>query len=139
MQGQLIQSLTNGELAMITRRLILAAIICSLAGNYTFSQGKNVTVIGEVIDIVSYMTSGTRADSPQGKEILEASAKGGNPLGILEAKTGKVYVVTMKQANTSATETLLQYVGMKIAAKGDVYKKGSCLVLVMQVIGKSIK
>ena len=103
------------------------------------AQTKNVTIIGEVIDVVSYMTSGTKADSPEGVEILRASAAGGNPLGILEAESGKVYLVTMKQANTSAKETLLQYVGQRIAAKGDVYKKGGSSILVMTVIGKSIK
>jgi len=116
--------------------IIVSACIFSFT---SFGQTKNATIIGEVIDLVSYMTSGAKADSPEGLEILKASAAGGNPLGILEAKTGKIYLVTMKQASTSAKETLLQYVGMRVAAKGDVYKKGGSSVLVMTVIGKSIK
>jgi hypothetical protein len=102
-------------------------------------QKKNATVVGEVVDIVSYITSGTKPTSPEGKEILDASARGGNPLGILEAGTGKLYVVTMKQPNTSATSALLPFVGIKVAASGDVYQKGECSVLVMTVVGKSIK
>jgi len=116
--------------------VIVSAGILTLTGS---AQTKNATIIGEVIDVVSYMTSGAKADSPEGLEILKASANGGNPLGILEAKTGKIYLVTMKQANTSAKETLLQYVGQKVAAKGNVYKKGGSSVLVMTVIGKSIR
>ncbi len=116
--------------------VIVSAVILTLTGS---AQTRNATIIGEVIDVVSYMTSGAKADSPEGLEILKASANGGNPLGILEAKTGKIYLVTMKQANTSAKETLLQYVGQKVAAKGNVYKKGGSSVLVMTVIGKSIR
>ncbi|HEX9655441.1 MAG TPA: hypothetical protein VGB89_00845 [Bacteroidota bacterium] len=117
-------------------------LIIVSAGIFTLTssaQTKNATIIGEVIDVVSYMTSGAKANSPDGMEILRASAAGGNPLGILEAKTGKIYLVTMRQANTPAKETLLQYLGQRIAAKGDVYKKGGSSVLVLTVIGKSIK
>ncbi len=108
-------------------------------GGSLCAQTKNATVTGEVVDIVSYMTAGTTASSPGGKEMIEASARGGNPLGILESGTGKLYVVTMKQANTGANETLLPWVGMKVAAKGDIYTKNSSQVLVLSVIGKSIK
>jgi len=98
-----------------------------------------VTVIGEVVDLVSYATSGVTAKTSEGKEIMMASIQGGNPLGILERGSGDVYVVTMKQASTSANATLQQYIGMDIAAKGDVYRKGGQQLLVLSVIGKSIK
>jgi hypothetical protein len=100
---------------------------------------KGATVIGSVVDIVSYATAGVVPDSPAGKEITEASAKGGNPLGILEQGTGSVYIVTMKQAGKSANDALLPFLGMKITAKGDVYRKGDQQLLVMTVIGKSME
>jgi hypothetical protein len=103
------------------------------------SEEKNVTVVGDVIDIVGYTTSGVVPTSASGKEIIEASAKGGNPLGILERTSGQVYLVTMKQANTPATNALLPFVGVTIAAKGDVYRKGDQQLLVMHTVGKSIK
>jgi len=103
------------------------------------SKEKGATVIGEVVDLVSYATSGVTAKTAEGKEIMMASIQGGNPLGILERGTGDVYVVTMKQASTSANATLQQYIGMNIAAKGDIYRKGGQQLLVMSVIGKSIK
>lgn len=99
---------------------------------------KGVTIMGEVIDLVSYATSGTLGSTPNGKEIITANAKGGNPLGILEKGTGEVYIVTMKQANTPANTTLLPFVGLQITAKGDVYRKGGQRLLVMTTIGKSI-
>ncbi|MFN0159473.1 MAG: hypothetical protein ACKVRP_15535 [Bacteroidota bacterium] len=120
-------------------RMIMLCGLLLLTSTMLSAQTKNATVFGEVVDIASYMTSGTRASSPEGKEMIEASARGGNPLGILEENTGKIYLVTMKQAGLGANTSLLPWVGMKVAAKGDVYKKGSCQVLVLNVIGKSIK
>lgn len=119
--------------------LVLIGVCVILSTSMCYSQKKSTTVIGEVVDVVSYMTSGTKANTPEGKEILNSSVKGGNPLGILEAKTGKLYLVTMKQANTGANQALLPYVGMRVAASGEVFKRGSCQLLVMTVIGKSIK
>lgn len=114
--------------------VVIALVMSSMLG---LAQQKNVTVTGQVVDVVAYLTSGTTANTPQGKEITLASANGGNPLGILDEKSGKVYIVTMKQANTGSTETLLLWVGMKIQAKGDVYKKGGWEVMVLNVIGKA--
>jgi len=100
------------------------------------SVERNVTIIGDIVDIVGYATSGVVPNSPAGREITEASAKGGNPLGILEQSTGQVYIVTMKQANTSANGALLPFIGTKVAAKGDVYRKGQQRLLILTVVGK---
>jgi hypothetical protein len=103
------------------------------------SVQKNMTVTGEVVDIVHYAASGTRADTPEGREVIESGAKRGNPLGILETGTGDVYLVTMKQASTPANPTLLPFLGMKVTAKGDVYRKGGQQLMVLSVVGKSIR
>ncbi len=115
--------------------LVCAAVLFS--ATRAISQEKTIT--GQVVDIVSYMTTGATADTPAGNEILMASAKGGNPLGIRESASGKVYIVSMKQADRSANETLLQFAGMKVTVKGRVFSRGSCSVMVVSTIGKSIK
>jgi hypothetical protein len=118
----------------MTSRLFLAFILCVAAGRAWAAD--DVTIKGEVVDLVSYMVSGTRADSPQGIEIVKASAGGGNPLGILEDGTGKLYVVTLKQANTGANATLSPWIGTKITAKGQLYTKGATRVLILTTVGK---
>jgi hypothetical protein len=123
----------------MTKRMVMTLLGLLVAVSMADAQKKETTIIGEVVDIVSYITKGMKPNTPDGKEILDASVKGGNPLGLLETKTGKLYVVTMKQANTSATATLLPFTGIKVAASGKVYKRGSCQLLIMSVIGKSIK
>ncbi len=123
----------------MNRRLLVACSLffCLLAIG-TASAADDVTVKGEVIDLVSFMVSGVKADSPQGLEIVKASAAAGNPLGILEEGTGRVYVVTMKQANTGANQTLISWIGTRITAKGQVYTKGGTRVLVLMTIGKAM-
>ena len=103
------------------------------------AQTGEVTISGEIVDLVSYMASGVKADSPGNMEIVQASAKGGNPLGVLEDGSGRLYVVTMKQANTGPNQSLLPWVGSRIVAKGKVYSKGSTSVLVLTTIGKAAK
>lgn len=120
-----------------TTKYFATVVLLFVWGLTALGQQENVTVVGQVVDVVGYMTAGTKSDTPQGKEATLASANGGNPLGLLDEKTGKVYIVAMKQANTGAKETLLPWIGMKIQAKGDVYKRGGIEVLVLGVIGKA--
>ena len=121
----------------MTHHLLIIVLLCFCLAA-TATAADDVTVKGEVVDLVSYMVSGTRANSPQGIEIVKASAEGGNPLGILEDGTGRLYVVTMKQANTAANATLSPYIGSRITAKGQLYTKGGTRVLILTTIGKSM-
>ncbi|MGA9115795.1 MAG: hypothetical protein WB626_03375 [Bacteroidota bacterium] len=122
------------------KRILLAGLLAGmLIPASAPAQKRAATVIGEVVDVVSWMTSGSRPDTPQGREILENSRRLGNPLGILEEGTGRLYIATMKQSATGAGETLLPWIGIRIAAKGDVFEKGGTRVLAIQVVGKSIR
>ena len=115
----------------------LALLLGVCAGGLAHAA-DDVTVNGVVVDLISYMSSGVKADSPQGVEIVKASAAAGNPLGILEDGTGRLYVVTMKQANTGANQTLTAWIGTRITAKGQVYTKGTTRVLILTTIGKGM-
>jgi len=124
---------------MEKRLLVLLLIILFASLNSMVAQTGEVTITGEIVDLVSYMASGVKPDSPQNLEIIQGSARGGNPLGILEDGSGRLYVVTMKQANTGSNQTLLPWLGSRITAKGKVYSKGSTSVLVVTTIGKGAK
>ncbi len=100
---------------------------------------KEVTVYGEVVDIANYVRFGTKPDNPDRIAIAENSVKNGNPLGILERDTKKIYVVTSSQGNTSANDRLKQFFGLKIFAKGVVYKRGGVSLFIMTDVGKSVK
>jgi hypothetical protein len=124
---------------MRAARIVFAVVWVAILLMAVPAHSQEKAITGQVIDIVSYMTTGATAATPAGKEILMASAKGGNPLGILESSTGKIYLVSVKQGDVNANDTLLQYVGLKVTAKGRVFSRGSCAVIVVSVIGKSIK
>lgn len=124
------------------RYSLLSALLCLVlvvSTSWGQSKVKLTTVQGAVVDIASYVQYGMKPDTPDRKGIAEASAKAGNPLGILEKKTGRVYVVVMGPQSSSANTTLLPYLGLNIFAKGKVFKRGSMYIIVLSDIGKSVK
>jgi hypothetical protein len=100
---------------------------------------KESTIIGEVVDIKTYIAFGMKADNPDRKAAAEASMNAGNPLGILEKGTGKIYLVTSVQQNENANSRLRDYLGLRVYVKGVVYKKAGLQLMVMSDIGKTIK
>ena len=118
---------------------VLFAAFLTVTTTFGQSSKNQVTMYGEVIDIVSYVANGMKPDNADRKAVAEASAKAGNPLGILERGTNKVYVVTMNQPNTSAISTLQPYFGLRIFALGKVYKRGGIQLFMLSDIGKSVK
>jgi hypothetical protein len=125
---------------MIARTLSLLLVL-SLAVSTAFTQSskKQTTIYGEVVDLVNYVANGMKPDTPDRKAAAEASARGGNPLAILERGTGRLYVVTMSQSNTGPNETLLPYLGLRIFAVGKAYRKGELRLFILSDIGKSVK
>jgi len=123
----------NRALALLT----LSVFAVSVAFSQT--SKKQTTIIGEVVDVVNYVVNGMKPNNADRKALVEASAKAGSPLGILERKTGKIYVVAMGQQGASALETLTPYFGLKIFATGKVYKKGGIMLFMLSDIGKSVK
>lgn len=122
------------------KRLFAAAIVLlMLAPATVLCQKKNVTVIGEVVDVISYVTKGVKPTTPDLKEVFDERVKAGSPVGILEASTGKLYLVMMKESNKKAADVLVPFAGMRIAANGDVYTRGSTRLLIITSVGKSIK
>ena len=123
----------NRALALLT----LSVFVASVAFSQT--SKKQTTIYGEVVDVVNYVANGMKPDNPDRKALAESSAKAGNPLGILEKGTKKIYVVAMNLQGTSAVETLTPYFGLKIFATGKVYKKGGIMLFMLSDIGKSVK
>ncbi len=119
--------------------LALPFLVLCNAGVHTQTTKKEVTLHGEVVDIANYVRFGTKPDDPDRIAIAETSMKTGNPLGILERSTGKIYLVTSSQANTRANEKLRQFFGQRVFAKGVMYHRGGVSLFIMNDIGKSVK
>jgi len=123
---------------MMKSSLVFVACLLVVAVAFGQTTKKESTIIGEVVDIKSYVAFGMKADNPDRKGMAEASMSTGNPLGILEKKTGKIYIVAMA-ANENANAKLKDYLGLRVYAKGLVYRRGGIQLIMMSDIGKSIK
>ncbi len=122
-------------------RLISLFTIVAVAVTLGHAQTakKQTKVIGEVIDVVSYVTNGMKPNNADRKALAEANAKGGNPLGILEKSTGKIYIFAKGQQGGDLVARLVPFFGLKVFAVGQVYKKGGVNLMILSDIGKSVK
>jgi hypothetical protein len=96
---------------------------------------KAVTVHGDLVDVVAFVSSGAKQEA----EAITKSAKAGNPLGLYDSKAKKLYLVGSTQVNQSANEALVPYIGMRVFVTGKVYTRNGTNVILMSDIGKSIK
>lgn len=126
---------------MIGRSIVLAACLLGIIAASSAQTAKKTesTIIGEVIDIRSYVAFGMKADTPDRKAAVLASVEAGNPLGLLERRTGKIYLVMTPAQNENASAKLKEYLGLRVYIKGIVHRKHAMQLIVMSDIGKSIK
>ncbi|MBI3586995.1 MAG: hypothetical protein HY088_07700 [Ignavibacteriales bacterium] len=105
----------------------------ALAQNPSSSGGKKalgeVSVTGEVIDTKCYLTGMMGGKGAEHEACAIACMKGGLPVGILEEKTGKVYILAPEKGTKGANETLLPYAAKTVTVKGKIMEKGGAKVL----------
>ena len=93
-------------------------------------ESKEVTVTGEVIDVKCYLTGMMGGMGEDHKQCATDCIKGGLPVGILEQKTEKVYLVVPKAGMTGPNEELLPYVAQKVKMTGTFADKGGQKILI---------
>ena len=118
--------------------LVLIAAFAVTLGNAQTAK-KPSKIVGEVIDVVTYVTNGMKPNNADRKALAESNAKVGNPLGILEKGTGKIYIIGKGQQGEDMVARLVPYFGLKIFAVGKVFKRGGINLLMLSDIGKSVK
>ena len=79
------------------------------------------TITGEVIDPVCYLSHDSRG--PDHTECARMCAKNGIGLGILQDKTGTIYV-SLPVDHSNPNAKLLDYAGQHVEVKGTVFRKG---------------
>lgn len=113
--------------------LILAFLLSS--SNTPSQTKKESTIIGEIVDVASFLTSQAKQDTAA----IRKSAAVGNALGIYDTKAKKLYLVGRTELNTSANEKLLPYVSVRVFVIGKVYSKAGVSIILINDIGRSIK
>jgi len=116
-------------------------LLAVLGATLVFGQqkkGKDITVVGEVVDIQCYVSGATGpGKGAEHKECAISCAKGGIPLGILEDNTNTLYVAGQtKSAMKGANEMLLPFVAEKVKVTGRVFEKGGVKLLLINKISK---
>ncbi len=84
--------------------------------------GKEVTIKGELVDSLCYVTMG--AKGPGHKQCAIDCAKAGIPVSILEDGTGKLYTVLPSKDKTGLPESVIGKMGKAVILKGDLYENG---------------
>ena len=111
------------------KSLLMLFIVLSLLSVRAFSQktsGKEVTIVGEVIDTQCYLTNAV--GSGNGKEHKECAigcATGGIPLSILQDQTGTIFLAGQtKKAMAGANQLLMDFIAERVKVSGRLLEKG---------------
>jgi len=91
-------------------------------GGHEHAAGGSVTIKGELVDSLCYVTMG--ATGAGHKQCAIDCAKAGIPVSILEEGTGKLYTVLPKEDKTGLPESVISKMGETVTLKGDLYEKG---------------
>lgn len=123
------------------KNISYSVLLILLIAGYIFAQqkkGKEVTIVGEVVETQCYVSGLTGpGKGPGHKECAVNCAKGGIPLSILEDKTGILYLAGQsKKALSGANEMLLPFVAEKVRVTGQLFEKGELKLLLITKISK---
>jgi hypothetical protein len=110
--------------------LALTIVVLTLVGSLVAQEKamKETTIKGEIIDTKCYLTGMMGGRGEEHKDCAIACVKGGLPVGILEEKTGKVYIVVPAKGQKGANQALVQYAAETVTLKGMFIEKGGTKV-----------
>jgi hypothetical protein len=95
------------------------------------SAATTQTILGEVVDLSCYVTEGARGAAHETCAI--ACIKNGEPAGILEEKTGKIYLVVTGDHSNPA-DKVLPFVAKMVEVTGMVNERSGIMTVDIQTI-----
>jgi hypothetical protein len=106
----------------------LLGVVMMIVGTSAWAQpahqlgtGRETTIVGEVIDTVCYLSHGSTGKAH--RRCAEYCVRQGIPLGILEEKTGRVYL-SLPVDHSNPNAKLKDFIAEKVRVKGTIYSKG---------------
>lgn len=96
-------------------------------------------IVGEVISIAQYAMKGVSGEA--GAESGNYQVEHGFPVGILDDESGELYIAVFRNSAPAshletANKMLKEYVGMKVAAQGLIYKTDAVNVIRLSVVSE---
>jgi hypothetical protein len=104
--------------------LLISMFILTLAST-ALTQTK--TIRGEVIDVECYVADGGKGESH--KQCAIACIKNGQPAGILEEKTGKIYLVVTEDHATHSSDKIMPYIAKMVEVDGTVKERNGITII----------
>lgn len=109
-------------------RLVLVLTVMFVAAVAMVALAEEVkTIKGEVIDISCYVPAGAKGE--EHKACALACLKAGEPAGILEDGTGKVYIVVTGDHTTNPSAKVLPFAAKMVEVTGSVSEKDGLSVI----------
>lgn len=112
------------------KNFILIMVLVLISFGLAFSEEVK-TIKGEVVDLSCYIAEGEKGDTH--KDCAIACIKAGEPAGILEEKTGKVYLVVTDDHSNPAPK-VLPYVAKIVEVTGTVSERGGVTAIAIKDI-----
>jgi hypothetical protein len=110
--------------------LMLFLLVAGSAQDKKKKEAKDVTVTGEVIDLKCYIQGMMGGKGEDHKQCAIDCIKGGLPVGILDDKSDKAYLVVPKAGMRGANEELLPFAAQKVKLTGTFAEKGGQKILI---------
>lgn len=101
--------------------LVLAVGITTVGLLAHEGQEGKTKIVGEVIDTVCYVSHESRG--PEHAECARMCAREGISLGILQEKTGRVFI-SLPVDHSNPNAKLLDHIAQQVEVTGTVYSKG---------------
>ncbi len=111
---------------IMTRTMILAAVIVAAIPIFGKPQASKTSVKGEVVDLWCYSQEG--AHGPGHRQCGMACARLGNPIGIVDAE-GSIYVAMGAKDHQPARALLLDKMSQTVTVTGTLVEKSGLKLL----------
>lgn len=110
------------------KKRVVALIFVFLAAAVTISCAEEVkTIKGEVVDISCYVPAGAKGEDH--KTCAIACLKAGEPAGIVEEGTGRIYVVVTGDHSTNPADKIMPFVAKMVEVTGSVNERSGLSVI----------
>jgi hypothetical protein len=115
--------------------------VLSITALFLLAQGVQAyaadvkTIKGEVVDVSCYVAAGARGADH--KTCALSCLQAGEPAGIVEDKTGNLYVVVTEDHSTNPSQKMIPYVAKMVEATGTISEKGGIRTIDIKDIKES--
>lgn len=119
------------------RNILLVAFVFAtmfLSSALVLAQDKPATITGTVVDTYCFIAMDMSGKGH--KKCAEACAKNGAPIGILEERTGTIYLAQSQKDMMYAPPLLVEYLEEKVTVKGKVHEKGGMKVILVESVAR---